>query len=112
MKVYQGRMTFYSSAIHLTPPRSLINVQFCSHSDSFRVSFAVFDSCLKGKPFKFRLGAGEVIKGWDVGVEGMKVGGKRRLTIPPQMAYGAKGAPPDIPANSHLVFEVECKAVN
>jgi len=72
----------------------------------------VFDSCLKGKPFKFRLGAGEVIKGWDVGVEGMKVGGKRRLTIPPQMAYGAKGAPPDIPANSHLVFEVECKAVN
>ena len=76
------------------------------------VSFTVFDSCLKGKPFKFRLGAGEVIKGWDVGVEGMKVGGKRRLTIPPQMAYGAKGAPPDIPANSHLVFEVECKAVN
>jgi len=72
----------------------------------------VFDSCLKGKPFKFRLGAGEVIKGWDVGIEGMKVGGKRRLTIPPQMAYGAKGAPPDIPANSHLVFEVECKAVN
>ena len=76
------------------------------------VSFIVFDSCLKGKPFKFRLGAGEVIKGWDVGIEGMKVGGKRRLSIPPQMAYGAKGAPPDIPANSHLVFEVECKAVN
>jgi len=72
----------------------------------------VFDSCLRGKPFKFRLGAGEVIKGWDVGIEGMKVGGKRRLSIPPAMAYGAKGAPPDIPANSHLVFEVECKAVN
>jgi len=71
----------------------------------------VFDSCLRGKPFKFRLGAGEVIKGWDLGIEGMKVGGKRRLTIPPAMAYGAKGAPPDIPANSHLVFEVECKAV-
>ena len=87
-------------------------MQLCSETDSFCVSFAVFDSCLKGKPFKFRLGAGEVIKGWDVGVEGMKVGGKRRLTIPPQMAYGAKGAPPDIPANSHLVFEVECKAVN
>merc|ERR1711935_851978 len=67
----------------------------------------VFDSCLRGKPFKFRLGAGEVIKGWDVGIEGMKVGGKRRLSIPPAMAYGAKGAPPDIPANSHLVFEVE-----
>ena len=72
----------------------------------------VFDSCLRGKPFKFRLGTGEVIKGWEVGIEGMKVGGKRRLRIPPAMAYGAKGAPPDIPANSHLIFEVECKAVN
>ena len=72
----------------------------------------VFDSCLSGKPFKFRLGAGEVIKGLDAGIQGMKVGGKRRLTIPPDMAYGAKGALPDIPANSHLVFEVECKAVN
>ena len=101
------------------PPRTFSRnlKKFCkyvasSKTDFFCVSFAVFDSCLKGKPFKFRLGAGEVIKGWDVGIEGMKVGGKRRLTIPPQMAYGAKGAPPDIPANSHLVFEVECKAVN
>merc|ERR1711935_278917 len=67
----------------------------------------VFDSTKTGKPFKLRLGAGEVIKGWDVGIAGMKVGGKRRLTIPPAMAYGKEGAPPDIPANSHLVFEVE-----
>merc|ERR1712168_1270139 len=67
----------------------------------------VFDSQKSGKPFKFRLGAGEVIKGWDVGIAGMKVGGKRRLTIPPAMAYGKEGAPPDIPANSHLIFEVE-----
>ena len=72
----------------------------------------MFDSQMKGKPFKFRLGSGEVIKGWDVGIAGMKVGGKRRLAIPPPMAYGAKGAPPDIPANSTLIFEVECKAVN
>lgn len=72
----------------------------------------VFDSQKSGKPFKFRLGAGEVIKGWDVGIAGMKVGGKRRLTIPPAMAYGKEGAPPDIPANSHLIFEVECKGVN
>jgi len=72
----------------------------------------VFDSTKSGKPFKFRLGAGEVIKGWDVGIAGMKVGGKRRLTIPPAMAYGKEGAPPDIPANSHLIFEVECKGVN
>jgi FK506-binding nuclear protein len=65
-----------------------------------------------GKPFKFRLGAGEVIKGWDVGVENMKVGGKRQLVIPPHMAYGSKGAGKDIPGNSTLVFDVELKAVN
>jgi len=68
-----------------------------------------FDSCTQGKPFKFRLGAGEVIKGWDVGIAGMKVGGKRKLTIPPHMAYGKSGAPPDIPPNSTLVFDIECK---
>nr|ACO10974.1 46 kDa FK506-binding nuclear protein [Caligus rogercresseyi] len=71
-----------------------------------------FDATLTGKPFKFRLGVGEVIKGWDLGLEGMKVGGKRRITVPPKMAYGARGAPPDIPANAALVFEVECKFVN
>jgi len=71
-----------------------------------------FDATLNGKPFKFRLGSGEVIKGWDVGIEGMKVGGKRRLTVPPQLAYGASGAPPDIPPNATLIFDVECKAVN
>lgn len=70
-----------------------------------------FDACKEGKPFLFNLGKGEVIKGWDIGVEGMKVGGKRRLTLPPHMAYGAQGAPPDIPPNSALVFEIECKFV-
>ncbi|KAK0161827.1 hypothetical protein PV327_008239 [Microctonus hyperodae] len=71
-----------------------------------------FDSTTNGNGFKFRLGKGEVIKGWDVGVQGMKVGGKRRITIPPAMAYGAKGSPPVIPGNSTLTFEVELKNVH
>jgi len=60
----------------------------------------VFDQNTKGSPFKFNLGKGEVIKGWDLGVNGMNVGGVRRLTIPAHLAYGSRGAPPDIPPNS------------
>lgn len=66
-----------------------------------------FDSSLGGEPFPFTLGAGEVIEGWDRGIEGMKVGGKRELIIPPEMGYGASGFPPEIPPNSALIFEVE-----
>ncbi|XP_054731981.1 39 kDa FK506-binding nuclear protein [Anastrepha obliqua] len=72
----------------------------------------VFDSLKTGAGFKFGLGRGEVIKGWDVGVVGMKVGGKRRILCPPHMAYGARGSPPTIPPNSTLVFEVELKGVH
>lgn len=70
-----------------------------------------FDSSVGGDAFSFRLGAGEVIEGWDRGVEGMKVGGRRKLTLVPELAYGARGAPPAIPPNATLVFEVELLAV-
>lgn len=69
------------------------------------------DSTLEGEGFKFRLGKGEVIKGWDVGIAGMKVGGKRRITIPSNMAYGAQGSPPIIPGNSVLIFDIELRKV-
>lgn len=71
----------------------------------------IFDSNIGSAPFKFRLGIGQVIKGWDVGVNGMRVGDKRRLTIPPAMGYGAKGVGA-IPPNAWLVFDVEMVAVN
>ena len=71
----------------------------------------VFDATKQGPGFKFTLGKGDVIKGWDIGMAGLKVGGKRRLICPPQLAYGAKGNPPVIPQNATLVFDVELKNV-
>jgi FK506-binding nuclear protein len=71
---------------------------------------SVFDSNKSGKPFSFKLGAGEVIKGWDIGLQGIQVGGERRLIIPAHLAYGNK-ALPGIPKNSKLTFDIKCVSV-
>ena len=83
------------------------------HYTGWLTSGSKFDSSVdRNDPFDFPLGRGHVIPGWDEGVAGMKVGGKRKLTIPPDLGYGARGAGGVIPPNATLVFEVELLGVN
>jgi peptidylprolyl isomerase len=83
------------------------------HYSGFLTTGGKFDSSRdRGEPFSFPLGAGQVIKGWDEGVAGMKVGGQRQLRIPPQLGYGAAGAGGAIPPNATLIFDVELLEVS
>ncbi|HSE56835.1 MAG TPA: FKBP-type peptidyl-prolyl cis-trans isomerase [Candidatus Paceibacterota bacterium] len=91
-----------------TGPEIKVGSTAVVHYTGQLVDGKVFDSSKpRGTPFEFALGAGMVIKGWDIGVAGMKVGEQRKLTIPPALAYGASGVPGAIPANATLIFEVE-----
>ncbi|MGB0389174.1 MAG: FKBP-type peptidyl-prolyl cis-trans isomerase [Ardenticatenaceae bacterium] len=82
------------------------------HYQGFLKNGQMFDSSLRrGKPFEFPLGAGRVIRGWDEGIAGMKIGGRRTLVIPPDLGYGARGAGNVIPANATLIFEVQLLGV-
>jgi FKBP-type peptidyl-prolyl cis-trans isomerase FkpA len=122
-----GRSTDYTAAAEGTRMSNGLNIEDLKvgdgaeatagkrvevHYTGWLTNGTKFDSSVdRGKPFGFQLGAGQVIKGWDQGVAGMKIGGKRKLTIPPDLGYGARGAGGVIPPNATLVFEVELLAV-
>ncbi|CAE6451560.1 unnamed protein product [Rhizoctonia solani] len=95
-------------------PKPKIGDQVTIHYTGTLLDGTKFDSSRDGNrgPFQTQIGTGKVIKGWDHGVPQIPVGGKARLTIPPDMGYGARGYPPVIPGNSTLIFEVELLKIN
>lgn len=96
-----------------TGAEAISGQQVSVHYTGWLTTGEKFDSSVdRGTPFQFALGGGMVIAGWDQGVAGMKVGGKRKLTIPPELGYGARGAPGAIPPNATLVFDVELLGVS
>ena len=98
---------YYSDLVVGTGKEATSGKRVTVHYTGWLESGSKFDSSVGRRPFSFRLGDGDVIRGWDIGVEGMKVGGKRQLHIPASLAYGMEGRPPVIPPNSKLIFEIE-----
>ena len=98
----------YQEVVTGTGPEATAGQVAVVHYTGWLTDGTKFDSSRdRGQPFSFPLGGGQVIAGWDQGVAGMKVGGRRKLVIPPDLGYGAMGSPPVIPAVATLVFDVE-----
>jgi len=113
-----AKLTKTSSGLHYqdlvvgTGAEAKAGQQATVHYTGWLPNGSKFDSSKdRNDPFAFRLAARQVIAGWDEGVAGMKIGGKRKLVLPPALGYGARGAPPDIPPNAVLVFDVELLGV-
>lgn len=103
----------YEDLVEGTGDVATVGQKVTVHYTGWLTDGSKFDSSLdRNQPFDFALGRGMVIRGWDEGVAGMKIGGKRKLTIPPQLGYGAQGAGGVIPPNATLVFEVELLALS